>query len=234
MGELERLLGPQRAQRLDDAEAHAAAAVHGDARGLVEHQQLLVLVHDRPLRAARRAPLPGAPAPRAVRRAPAGYGCGPRAAARSCGSARRPLTRTSPLRMRRYRRLRGTPGSSRCRQLSRRWPASSSPTSQCCTPVRVSRGSGADRGVLGVRHCFYNGLEYTLCVVRQVRTRQWLAAMAAARLVGPLKPRPSLGPPRPRQLRRTPHITEFRSERRRLSSPKVTFPSARLDVRTSA
>ena len=88
--------------------------------------------------------------------------------------------------------------------------------------ARLGRGCG----VLGVRHCFYNDLEYTLRVVRQVRTRQWLAAMAAARLVGPLKPRPSLGPPRSRQLRRTPYITEVRSERRRLSSPKVTFPSA--------
>ncbi len=34
------------AQGLDDTEAHATAAVHGDTRRLVDHQQLRILVHD--------------------------------------------------------------------------------------------------------------------------------------------------------------------------------------------
>ena len=38
------LIGPRRAQRLDDPERHAAAAVHGDAGGLVDDQQPIVLV----------------------------------------------------------------------------------------------------------------------------------------------------------------------------------------------
>ena len=39
MYQFERFIGPRGAQCLDDAEAHAAAAVHGDAGRLVDHQQ---------------------------------------------------------------------------------------------------------------------------------------------------------------------------------------------------
>jgi len=46
VGELQVLPGPQRSQRLDDTEAHAAAAVHGHAGRLVHHQEPLVLVDD--------------------------------------------------------------------------------------------------------------------------------------------------------------------------------------------
>ena len=41
--ELQGLIGTQRAQRLDHAVAQAAAAVNRDARGLVEHDEPLVL-----------------------------------------------------------------------------------------------------------------------------------------------------------------------------------------------
>ena len=46
MHQLQSLARPRRSQRLDHAEAHAAAAVHGDAGGLVDHQQMLVLKND--------------------------------------------------------------------------------------------------------------------------------------------------------------------------------------------
>ena len=58
MSELELLhVGPQQPQRLDAAQADAAAAVDGEARGLVEHEQPRVLVHDalaEPIEAVRR------------------------------------------------------------------------------------------------------------------------------------------------------------------------------------
>ena len=55
MHELEELgLGPGPAQLLDDAEALAAAAVHGDAGGLVDGEQVFVLEDDRELAWRRR------------------------------------------------------------------------------------------------------------------------------------------------------------------------------------
>ena len=68
MHEFERFVGPRGAQRLDDAEAHAAAAVHGDAGRLVDDQQPRIFVddgadqalHHRRRRAARRRGSAGA------------------------------------------------------------------------------------------------------------------------------------------------------------------------------
>ncbi len=65
VNELESLARPRRAQGLDHAKTHAAAAVDRDSGRLVDHQQMLVLKDDRPLdqfqQAARR--LPGGNAP---------------------------------------------------------------------------------------------------------------------------------------------------------------------------
>jgi hypothetical protein len=48
MGKLKKArLRPLPSQRLNDAEALATAAMHGDAGRLVDHQQALVLVHHR-------------------------------------------------------------------------------------------------------------------------------------------------------------------------------------------
>ncbi len=69
MRELEELgLGPRRAQGLDRAVAEAAAAVNGDAGGLVDDQQRRVLVHHRQLEGARRGA--GSPGGQPERRHP--------------------------------------------------------------------------------------------------------------------------------------------------------------------
>ncbi len=46
MDQFERLARPRRAQRLDHSEAHPAAAMDRDPRGLVDHQHMLVLKYD--------------------------------------------------------------------------------------------------------------------------------------------------------------------------------------------
>jgi hypothetical protein len=57
MGELQRFrFGPLRAQRFDNPVAHAAAPMHRDAGGLVDHQQRGILIHDRQVERARRGP----------------------------------------------------------------------------------------------------------------------------------------------------------------------------------
>src|SRR5450755_3124619 len=47
MHELQGVLRPQRTQDLDDAEAQATAAVNRDSRGLVDHEQALILDDNR-------------------------------------------------------------------------------------------------------------------------------------------------------------------------------------------
>ena len=63
--QLQRFARPGRAQGFDDAKTHAAAAVYRDAGGLVDHQQMLVLINDRPFdqfqQAARGLPRADAP-----------------------------------------------------------------------------------------------------------------------------------------------------------------------------
>ena len=49
MHQLERFARPRGSKRFDDAEAHAAAAVHRDPCRLVDNQQVPVLENDRPL-----------------------------------------------------------------------------------------------------------------------------------------------------------------------------------------
>jgi|ERR1035438_4381040 hypothetical protein len=60
MHQFQRLARPRRPQSLDDAETHAAAAMHRDTCRLIDHQQMLVLKNDRSLdqfqQAGRRLP----------------------------------------------------------------------------------------------------------------------------------------------------------------------------------
>src|ERR1700730_15410468 len=82
---------------------------------------------------------------------------------------------------------------------------------------------GLRQGVLSVRHCFYNGLSSILCGLSAKRTHQWLAAVAAAGFSWTSESRPShwadkIAPPASNLANR-----DFRSRRRRLSSPKVSF-----------
>ena len=147
---------PRGAQHLDDAVRHAAAAVHGDAGGLVEHQQVGVLVHDRVVeqllqRRARRARRPAA-SPASGRRT-GGTRMRSPAARRWSGLARLLFTRTSPLRSRRYTWVRGTPFRVRTRKLSSRCPASPSPASTYWTAVgRVAPDSSTSAPLVLVSH----------------------------------------------------------------------------------
>ena len=109
----------QRAQRLDHAAAQPAPAVHRHARRLVEHQHRARprgrSASARCARGARATPaVPGStrsPSARAHRRH--AHAVVRRAAAVS-GSARLPLTRTSPLRITPEMRVRGTAGRRVC------------------------------------------------------------------------------------------------------------------------
>ena len=88
--------------------------------GLVEHQQPLVLVNDRALeRLDQRRRHAFAVPPGRLSRTGGSRTESP-VASRCSGPARRPLTRTSPRRISRKIRLRGTPGSSCASTLSSR------------------------------------------------------------------------------------------------------------------
>ena len=137
------------AQRFDHAVGDAAAAVHREARGLVDREEA-----HRP----RRGSAAGSAAPgrrrRARPRAPGECGCGrppprfwrrldalavDRAPRRCAGSGRRGSS--------------ARPSGARCRKLSMRWPASSSATS-------IQRTAGARRGIV---FAFGRHAAYTIC-----------------------------------------------------------------------
>ncbi len=161
MRELEGLLRPQRPQRLDDAEADAAATVHRNARRLVEHQQPLVLVHD------------GAPELLAERRSRARRLPGR-------GHAHRRDTDAVPELHAQLRVGTATvdahlaladeakqPAARHSRQLALQTIVQALAGLVLADLVVLHAGArfarlGRGRGVLGVRHCFYNDPEYTL------------------------------------------------------------------------
>ena len=151
------------------------------------------------------------------------------APATGLGPARLPLTRTSPLRITRKMRLRGTLGSRRlenCPGAAR--PASGS-TSSAALRARTGAGSWLRHIGLVVRHCFYNGLcEYTrvgrpALMAAPIRAHVARLIDSGRRmLVGPLNRGHRIGPTRSRRLRRISR-SRHPQARRRLSHRR--FPA---------